>query len=79
MFLTFPQISHLFDSTNNMAARVVQEDLGPQIINGQPSLQAHLLRIVTSAKGQCRCQGSHSFGSGPKSHIFIRMNDFSTL
>lgn len=88
MFLTFSQKFHLLYSTNEMVEGrgVITEAVGPQIIKCQAVVSCRQPCcdyggcLMTSAKGQWCCQGSQSFGNGPKSHhIFILMNDFSIL
>lgn len=66
--------------------QVVRWCLGPQIIECQAVVSRrhacfdHELASRPLAKGQWCCQGSQSFGNGPKSYpICILMNDFSIL
>lgn len=72
MFLTFPQKFRLFYSTNELAEKGGQRGgVRPHIIECQAVVCGHTCFdhrtcIITSAEGQWCCQGSQSFGNGPK-------------
>lgn len=71
VFLTFPRQFYV-TALMNWRRRVVTGGVGPQISECQAVVSCghtcfdHRTYMMTSAKGQWCCQGSQSFGNGPK-------------